>query len=412
MSKQTIDIGAAANDNSGDTLRDGATKINANFSEVYGTTGLGNNSELLINVSSATDGQVLRFNSSVGKFVSSNYTKLTSSLDTNGQSIVSASNANITIDPNGTGDLVVNYGTATATFDGATNVTTFSGPIIYDNEYNTISAAPAASETGYFYTVNGDDNPYVNINITSGGTGNVRASLLTEYSSIGKLSDVDGSIAPTADQVLKFNATSGKYEPADDGGGGGSVTQNLFATFAADTGSTTANSATDTITITGGTNITTSITGDAVTVNFAGTIPTTATELTDVNLSSIVQGNSLYWNGTSLVPTTSPMIWWELNANGNADYTVTGPGFTGTASDPTFYVYRGFTYAFDNSIQGGGHPFRIQSTQGLSGSPYTTGQTGSSSNILYWTVPMDAPNTLYYQCTLHSAMQGTINVVS
>ncbi len=412
MSKQTIDIGAAANDNSGDTLRDGATKINANFSEMYGTTGLGNNSELLINVSSATDGQVLRFNSSVGKFVSSNYTKLTSSLDTNGQSIVSASNANVTIDPNGTGDLVVNYGTATATFDGTTNVTTFSGPIIYDNEYNTLSAAPAASETGYFYTVNGDDNPYVNINITAGGTGNVRASLLTEYSSIGKLSDVDGSITPTADQVLKYNASSGKYEPADDGGGGGSVTQNLFATFAADTGSTTANSATDTITITGGTNITTSITGDAVTVNFAGTIPTTATELTDVNLSSIVQGNSLYWNGTALVPTTSPMIWWELNANGNADYTVTGPGFTGTASDPTFYVYRGFTYAFDNSIQGGGHPFRIQSTQGLSGSPYTTGQTGSSSNILYWTVPMDAPNTLYYQCTLHSAMQGTINVVS
>lgn len=412
MSKQTIDIGAAANDNSGDTLRDGATKINANFSEVYGTTGLGNNSELLINVSSATDGQVLRFNSSVGKFVSSNYTKLTSSLDTNGQSIVSASNANITIDPNGTGDLVVNYGTATATFDGTTNVTTFSGPIIYDNEYNTLSAAPAASETGYFYTVNGDDNPYVNINITSGGTGNVRASLLTEYSSIGKLSDVDESITPTADQVLKFNASSGKYEPADDGGGGGSVTQNLFATFAADTGSTTANSATDTITVTGGTNITTSITGDAVTINFAGTIPTTATELTDINLSSIVQGNSLYWNGTTLVPTTSPMIWWELNANGNADYTVTGPGFTGTASDPTFYVYRGFTYAFDNSIQGGGHPFRIQSTQGLSGSPYTTGQTGSGSNILYWTVPMDAPNTLYYQCTLHSAMQGTINVVS
>ena len=31
---------------------------------------------------------------------------------------------------------------------------------------------------------------------------------------------------------------------------------------------------------------------------------------------------------------------------------------------------RGMTYAFDNNT-GGNHPFRIQSTQGLSGTPYT-----------------------------------------
>ena len=69
------------------------------------------------------------------------------------------------------------------------------------------------------------------------------------------------------------------------------------------------------------------------------------------------------------------------------------------------------TYAFDNSVQGAGHPFRIQSTQGLTGTAYTSGQSGSGSSILYWTVPLDAPNTLYYQCTLHASMQGTINVV-
>jgi len=72
---------------------------------------------------------------------------------------------------------------------------------------------------------------------------------------------------------------------------------------------------------------------------------------------------------------------------------------------------RGATYAFDNNA-GGAHPFRIQSTQGLTGTPYTTGQTGSGTSVLYWTVPMDAPNTLYYQCTIHAAMAGQINVVA
>tara|TARA_Y100001937_G_scaffold65065_1_gene89039 strand:- start:114 stop:971 length:858 start_codon:yes stop_codon:yes gene_type:complete len=36
MAKQTIDIGTAANDGTGDDLRTGATKINENFTEVYG----------------------------------------------------------------------------------------------------------------------------------------------------------------------------------------------------------------------------------------------------------------------------------------------------------------------------------------------------------------------------------------
>ena len=101
-----------------------------------------------------------------------------------------------------------------------------------------------------------------------------------------------------------------------------------------------------------------------------------------------------------------------MNADGADHYTVAGPGFTGTVNDPTLYVHRGQTYAFDNSVQGAGHPFRIQSTQGLAGTPYTTGQSGSGITVLYWTVPMDAPTTLYYQCTLHALMNGQINVVT
>lgn len=36
MAQQTINIGTSPNDHTGDTLRDGGSKINANFTELYG----------------------------------------------------------------------------------------------------------------------------------------------------------------------------------------------------------------------------------------------------------------------------------------------------------------------------------------------------------------------------------------
>ena len=110
----------------------------------------------------------------------------------------------------------------------------------------------------------------MNINITAGGAGDVRAKILTEYSGIDLLSDVDVTTnAPTNNQVLKWNGTN--WVPADDTGNTGGGNQNLFATITADTGSTTADATTDTLTFTGGTDITTSITGDTVTINYTGT---------------------------------------------------------------------------------------------------------------------------------------------
>ena len=41
MAKQTVGIGSAANDGTGDTLRAGADKINDNFNEVYAALGNG-----------------------------------------------------------------------------------------------------------------------------------------------------------------------------------------------------------------------------------------------------------------------------------------------------------------------------------------------------------------------------------
>ena len=41
MAKQTVGIGSAANDGTGDTLRIGADKINDNFNEIYNALGNG-----------------------------------------------------------------------------------------------------------------------------------------------------------------------------------------------------------------------------------------------------------------------------------------------------------------------------------------------------------------------------------
>ena len=48
MAKQTVGIGSAANDGTGDTLRDGADKINDNFNEIYNA--LGNSSNVLTDI--------------------------------------------------------------------------------------------------------------------------------------------------------------------------------------------------------------------------------------------------------------------------------------------------------------------------------------------------------------------------
>ena len=53
MAYQSIGLGAVANDGSGDTLRDGATKVNANFVEIY--TALGDGSSLTTGITATAD---------------------------------------------------------------------------------------------------------------------------------------------------------------------------------------------------------------------------------------------------------------------------------------------------------------------------------------------------------------------
>jgi len=103
---------------------------------------------------------------------------------------------------------------------------------------------------------------------------------------------------------------------------------------------------------------------------------------------------------------------WILGAVGASDYTFTGPGFTGSANDPTIYLVRGQQYKFTNTM--GMHPFRIQTTiNGSVGPQYNNGVVNNdvTNGTLTFNVPMDVPEVLYYQCTAHAGMGGPIYIL-
>ena len=98
-----------------------------------------------------------------------------------------------------------------------------------------------------------------------------------------------------------------------------------------------------------------------------------------------------------------------IGASGNDHYTFQGEGLNGTVNDPTLYLTRGKTYRFENGS--GGHPIRIQSTSGASGTAYNTGVTNNAgSGTVIVEVQHDAPDVLYYQCTSHAAMNGILYI--
>jgi len=98
---------------------------------------------------------------------------------------------------------------------------------------------------------------------------------------------------------------------------------------------------------------------------------------------------------------------WNITNSGASDYVFSGPGITtGNTNDPVLYLYRGFTYEFVNAASS--HPLEIRLSSG--GAAYTDGVTGSQTGTQTFTVPMNAPSTLYYQCTIHSGMGNIINI--
>ena len=106
-----------------------------------------------------------------------------------------------------------------------------------------------------------------------------------------------------------------------------------------------------------------------------------------------------------------------LGASGTDHYTFTGKGLTGAVNDPTLTLSRGHTYVFENRNSSGAHPFYIKTSiaNGGTNDAYNTGVTnngGAGGTEIVFTVPHDAPDTLYYQCSSHSSMAGQLSISS
>jgi hypothetical protein len=83
------------------------------------------------------------------------------------------------------------------------------------------------------------------------------------------------------------------------------------------------------------------------------------------------------------------------------------------ANNPTLNLVRGHTYTFD--VETPGHPFYIKTVQVTgTGSQWTEGVTNAGATSgptpVTFAVPADAPSTLFYQCSVHSVMTGTLSI--
>jgi len=493
MAKSIINIGTAANDGTGDNIRAGATKINSNSNEIYNA--LGNGTELKDIVNSQLELDVPPVASKINKISllcessaelnqinPSDYHGTLLHVHQTGQVVVAHSSAWRSLLLDTSGGAIPNYtdplsavayggGINDLTDVDTTSVTPFTGAVL---KWDGTKWSPGTDVTvggggTDADTLDGQDGSYY-LNWNNFSNKPTIPTVLTD------LSIVDG----TAGQVLTTDGAGGfTFQAAS----GGDATQNLFETIDGDNGTTTANSATDTLTIAGGTNISTTVVGDTLTINYvgdalsgeanqnafsfvqgdtgiaeadsatdtltitggtdistsvvgdtitiaySGTSPTLAT-LTDTNITTPSAGATVYYDGNSQLVNNNNITIDRIAYPAITQLVVEAAGSSGylfdqygSNQDPTIYAISGTTISFDlNDATMSSHPFQIETSGGLAYSEglvhvdndgnISTGSNaqGKTSGTLYWKIPVGTTGTYAYQCTVHSAMRGNIVV--
>lgn len=103
---------------------------------------------------------------------------------------------------------------------------------------------------------------------------------------------------------------------------------------------------------------------------------------------------------------------YNVTNSGSSSYIFNGGGLT-NGNNPNLTLQRGKSYSFTMNTPG--HPFLIKTAQTTgTANTYSNGVTnnGGSSGVISFTVPSDAPNTLYYICEFHSSMTAVITITN
>jgi plastocyanin len=256
-----------------------------------------------------------------------------------------------------------------------------------------------------------------NVTAGAGGGGGGSSNSFQTISVSGQSDVVADSATDTLTLVAGSNvtittdATTDSITIASTGGGGGGGSSNSFETIAVSgQSSLVADSATDTLTVVAGTGI--SLTTDAATDTLTIT-NTQAGGITNFSALTDASNASLTVDQIYLPAITKLMV----NNVGTTAYTFD----QWSGNNPAVYAISGTTIAFDLSGISG-HPFQIQDPTGTN---YDTGlihvasdgtvstgadAQGKTSGTLYWKVPGDISGTYRYQCATHAGMVGQLVV--
>ena len=315
------------------------------------------------------------------------------------------------------GNELVASGNGAITYDNSTGVFRYTPPTAagigaLTTETNDLTSAVTwANVPDQYITQSSVTQHQTAINITSD-------QIIDRDDSITFVGDDSTGGSVPVGSTLQFAGAGGASVAVSNGvvtitAGGGGAASNSFATIAADGNNIVASSATDTLTLTPGSNVTFSVdTGNKqITINSNATGG--ASDFDDLQDATSA--------GLTIDEIAEPAIaMLEVTASGTNGYRFDSHY---SSLNPTIYCITGTTIAFNlNSTTMSGHPFEIQDNTGTT---YNTGlvhysttgtkSTGSNANgktsgTLYWHVPFGISGNWRYQCTAHSAMVGTITV--
>ena len=380
MAKLGISTGAAPDDGTGNSLLLGAAKINSNFDELYSLLGAG---------STTTLSPTLEIPASLPSLTVSGVSTFTGAVNAN-SGVQIPDNKSILIGNDDDFEIYHNAGADTHIKNNSFTLEVRSDDTEINSKNNAISFVKA-NASGFMATTGITTISAATQTANVGSSGSITAYGLHAKGEIKVPNSVVITLGDSDDLWIWHDATNNSY------------IRNSTGDLNIRSNSTKLRSYADAQSYLEATE------GSSIDLFFNGTKKLETTDQGTLT-TGIASATSFSGNGGTLsgITTANQFV---LGADGTNHYTFIGIGLTEVTNDPTLYLARGQKYEFVNNM--GSHPFRIQNTvNGSVGVAYSNGVTNNdvSNGTLIFEVPFNAPNEVWYQCTAHVAMGGSITI--